>query len=138
MRRSGGLRDESGQAFAWVAVFLPALLVVLGLVVDGGRAFVSRRDLQNLADGAAAAAAMQIDTTTYATSNVVQLDPSRAQAAAEEYLGAHPAVSATVTVEATSVEVTVRERWPTVFLKLFGIQSVTMTARATAQADIGH
>jgi Flp pilus assembly protein TadG len=131
-------RDDRGQSLTWVAVFLPALLVVLGLVLDGGLAFANRRALQDLADGAAAAGAMQIETSAYATGGTVRIDASQAQSAAQTYLARHPSVSSTVTVGPTWVKVTVREAWPTVFMKLFGVRSVTMSATATATARIGQ
>jgi uncharacterized membrane protein len=130
--------DQRGQVLAWVAVFLPALLVVLGLVIDGGLAFAARRDLQDVADAAAQAGAMQLDPAVYATTGQVQLDPIQARAAAGDYLSAHPGVSPAVVAGPTWVQVTVRESWPTVFLRLFGVQQVTMAATATAFARIGH
>jgi len=130
--------DQRGQVIAWVAVFLPALLVVLGLVVDGGLAFTARRDLQDVADAAAQAGAMQIDQAAYAATGTLQLDPSQAGVAAGDYLSTHPGVSPAVAVGPTWVQVTVRESWPTVFLRLFGVREVTMAASATAYARIGH
>jgi uncharacterized membrane protein len=130
--------DQRGQVLAWVAVFLPALLVVLGLVIDGGLAFTARRDLQDVADAAAQAGAMQLDPAMYATTGQVRLNPIQARAAAAEYLSAHPEVSPTVIAGPTWIQVTVRQSWPTVFLKLFGVQEVTMTATATAFARIGY
>ena len=134
----GLVSDRHAQAIAWVAVFLPALLIVLGLVLDGGLAFTTRRDLQNLADGAARAGAMQVDQVAYTTNGTLQLDPGQAQTAAQVYLSAHPDVAARVTVGPTWVTVTVTESQPTVFLKLFGISAVTMSAHATANARIGQ
>jgi uncharacterized membrane protein len=131
-------RGERGQAIAWVAVFLPALLVVLGLVVDGGLAFAARRDLQDLADGAAAAGAMQIDQTTFVTSGAVQTDSAHAQTAALSYLASHPEVGADVKAGTNSVQVTVRETYTPVFLRLFGVRTVNLAATATADARIGH
>jgi uncharacterized membrane protein len=132
------LSGERGQVLTWIAVFLPALLVVLGLVVDGGLAFAARRDLQGLADAAAHAGAMQIDTTTYAATGQVQLSPDHARTAAEEYLSMHAGITSTIVVGPTWVRVTVGKSWPTVFLRLFGVRSVTMSATATAHARVGY
>ena len=81
-------RDERGQAMVLVALFLPALIAVAGLVTDGGMVFAERRALQNMADAAAAAGAMQINEYTYRASNGwnVVLDPAAARAAATDYL----------------------------------------------------
>ena len=71
-----------------VAIFLFALVAVAGLVADGGLVFAQRRDLQNVADAAAAAGAMQLDERAYRASSggTVALDASAAQAAATAYL----------------------------------------------------
>jgi Flp pilus assembly protein TadG len=130
--------DERGQAIAWVAVVLPALLVVLGLVLDGGLAFAARRDLQDVADAAAQAGAMQVDQTTYAATANVQLDPEQARQAATRSLSAHADVTPGVAVGSDWVQVTARKSWPTVFVRLFGVREMTMTATATAHARVGH
>ena len=53
--------DERGAAMVLVALWLVALVSVAGLVVDGGMLLAQRRALQNVADAAAAAGAMQLD-----------------------------------------------------------------------------
>lgn len=50
--------SERGQALIVVVLALVALIGVLGLVVDGGNAFMDRRGAQNAADSAALAAAL--------------------------------------------------------------------------------
>src|SRR5690606_8022285 len=57
--------DERGQALVLVAIFLLGLIAVAGLVADGGLVLAQRRDLQNAADAAAAAGAMQLDEDHY-------------------------------------------------------------------------
>ena len=54
-------RGEAGQALVWTAVMLPLFLSVIGLAIDAGTIFDARRELQNVADSAARAGAMQID-----------------------------------------------------------------------------
>gem|GEM_PF-5201525 len=53
--------EQSGQLVVWTAVMLPLFLSVIGLAADGGIAFGARRELQNVADSAARAGAMQVD-----------------------------------------------------------------------------
>ena len=48
---------ERGQALIVIALALVALAGITGLVVDGGNAFLDRRNAQNAADSAALAAA---------------------------------------------------------------------------------
>ncbi|HXF50067.1 MAG TPA: Tad domain-containing protein [Dehalococcoidia bacterium] len=49
--------EERGQILMLTALFAASLLGLAGLVIDGGRLYQQRRDLQNAADAGAAAAA---------------------------------------------------------------------------------
>ena len=60
--------EESGQVIVLVAILMVGLVAVVGLVTDGGMVFTQRRDLQNVADAAALAGAMQIDQDAYRAS----------------------------------------------------------------------
>ena len=53
--RPGALRDEHGQVIVLFALMLVALILAVGLVIDGGNAFLHRRTAQNAADLAAMA-----------------------------------------------------------------------------------
>ena len=56
MKRSGGVRERSeGQVLVLFAGGLLTLILFVGLVIDGGNAFLNRRDAQNTADLAALA-----------------------------------------------------------------------------------
>ncbi len=135
MKTSGG---ERGQTIVWVAVFLPALLVVLGLVVDGGLALNARRDLQNVADRAARAGAMQIDEAAYQQDGTLRLDPGRATVAAGSYAAGQAVSSVSVEAGVDDLRVTVQRSWPTAFLRLFGVRAVSMSATGLARGRSGH
>ena len=93
MSARGGLAGagESGSASVLAALFLLGLVSVAGLVADGGRVLAERRSLQNLADAAAAAGAMQLDASRYrASGGAVSLDAPRARRAAAGYLAPAP------------------------------------------------
>ncbi len=126
-------RDEPGQAIVLIALMLLALVALVGLVVEGGHVFAVRRDLQNVADAAALAAAQQLDLPAYRASRQVRLDPEAAERRA--YQMAHDEVpSAEVSVQSgtISVTVTLRKRIPTVFLGTIGVRSITLDASASA------
>jgi len=129
---------ERGQTIVWVAVFLPALLVVLGLVVDGGLALNARRDLQNVADRAARAGAMQIDEVAYKQDGTVRLDPTRASVAADSYAVGEAVSAVSVKAGVDELRVTVQRNYPTAFLRLFGVRAVSMSATGLARARPGH
>ena len=131
--------DEDGQAMVLVAIFLLGLVAVAGLVADGGMVLAQRRDLQNVADAAAAAGAMQLDESVYRASGGadVSLDQSSAYSAAVGYLSAEGGVTFTVTTSPTSVAVRVSRGASTAFLRVLGIESVTISASAAAEPRHG-
>ena len=67
-------RDESGQAFVFVAAILTALVGMAALVVDVGSWYQADRRLQTAADAAALAGAQELP-----------LEPSDAKSVAEQY-----------------------------------------------------
>ena len=76
---------DDGQVLVMVALMMVGVVSVVGLVSDGGLVFAQRRDLQNVADAAAAAGAMQIDEAVYRSSGEVVLDEQLARDAAALY-----------------------------------------------------
>jgi Flp pilus assembly protein TadG len=131
---------QHGQAILWVSVMLPLFLSIVGLAVDGGLAFAARRDLQNAADAAARAGAMQIDERAYRESSGanVRLNPEDARRVASEYLaGQQPDLEVAILVESDRVEVRLASEAPTSFLRLVGIKSMRVSASAVAQLRYG-
>ena len=135
-----GRAAEAGQAIVWVAVMLPLLLSVVGLAIDAGIVFSARRDLQNVADSAARAGAMQVDEPTYRASSgaSVVLDQAAAREIAGEYAASQGrGMAATVGVEPQRVVVSVSREVPTSFLRLAGITMVRVIATAPAEVRYG-
>lgn len=131
---------ESGQAIVWAAVMLPLFLSVVGLAIDAGIVFSARRELQNVADSAARAGAMQVDERTYRASpgTSVVLDQTAAQQLATEYAASHgKGLAARVGVEPQRVVVSVSRDVPTGFLRLVGITTVRVSATAPAELRYG-
>ncbi|MCL4230931.1 MAG: hypothetical protein KJ053_05080 [Dehalococcoidia bacterium] len=131
------LRREDGQALVMVAVMMVGLVSVVGLVSDGGLVFAQRRDLQNAADAAAAAAAMQIDEDAYRATGDVVLDERWAHETAARYLAAEDGVSYEILTSPDSVEVSVSQQASTSFLGLIGIDDMGVSARASAEPRYG-
>lgn len=135
-----GLRGEAGQAMIWVVVMLPLFLSIIGLSIDAGTVFDARRELQNVADSAARAGAMQIDQTTYRASSgaTVVLDPNAARSAAATYIANQgPGFAASIDVGSSDVTVRVSRDVPTSFLRLVGISTIHITATAPAAPRYG-
>jgi Flp pilus assembly protein TadG len=131
---------ERGQVIVWVAVMLPLFLSIVGLAIDGGTVFDARRELQNVADSAARAGAMQIDQGVYRQSSgaTVVLDIPAARQAAAAYLSSQgQGFAATIDVEPKRVVVQVSRNVTTSFLRLVGIRDVRITASSPAAPRYG-
>ncbi len=123
---------EKGSVTVFVVGVLLALIVMGGLVFDGGALMAGHRQADAEAEGAARAAAERISIPAL-RSGLVQLNRSEATAAAEGYL-AHDGHVGTVAVTRNTVTVTVTYRVGMQVLGLIGIRSksVTGTGHATA------
>ena len=132
-------REESGQVIVLVAVLMVGLVAVVGLVTDGGLVFTQKRDLQNVADAAALAGAMQVDQDAYRATGgaTVVLDQTAAYQAAVEYLRAEGGLAYSVVTRPARVEVSVSRRASTGFLRMVGINGVDISASATAEPRHG-
>ena len=141
VRLVGLLRTaHRGQAIVWTAVMLPLFLAIVGLAADGGLVFSARRELQNVADSAARAGAQQIDVRAYRESRgrAVVLDEPAARRIAAEYAATQGASRDTrIEVEPSRVQVGLSRDAPTSFLRLVGVDSVRVTAAATAEVRHG-
>jgi uncharacterized membrane protein len=95
-------RGERGSVSLIVVLFIPALLLAAGLVLDGGRQLQARRD----ADAAASAAARAAVQLSRPEAFARQLDPGQAVSRGEAEL-ARQGMSGSVTVSGEIVRVTV-------------------------------
>ncbi|HLG72302.1 MAG TPA: pilus assembly protein TadG-related protein [Chloroflexota bacterium] len=131
---------ERAVVAAWVAVMMPFFLTAVGLTLDGGLVFDARRELQNTADAAARAGAMQVDQQVYRDSNgtTVVLDQDGARATAAQYVSSQePDVQAVISSDDQHVLVSVSRDVPTNFLRIAGIDKVHIAATAPAEVRYG-
>ena len=131
------LCNDEGQVLVMVALMMVGVVSVVGLVADGGLVFAQRRDLQNAADAAAAAGAMQIDEAVYRATGEVVLDEPLAREAAVLYLGAEGDLDYEVSVQPGRVEVAVSRQASTGFLRVIGIDGIEVSASASAEPRYG-
>jgi len=125
------IQDERGAVLVAGLLLTLALLIVIGAAVDIGRAFIERRALVSLADQAALSGSQSVDLAALHAGKLV-LDPSQAQASATAVLESEPRVQAHATASPASVTVEVKRTIPTVLLRLVGVPTLTVKARATA------
>lgn len=133
-------KEERGQVTVLVLGLALVVFAVAGLAVDGTRAFLLRRTLQNAADSAALAAASTLDPSAYYSTGGgdVTLDAraARAQAAAtlaQRGVGARSGVE----IGATTVRIVLRDQVPTTFLRLIGVSQLPVAVEATAEPIAG-
>ena len=128
--------DEAGMVTAFVVIFTLALLVMAGLVLDGGLALSAKVQAIDGAQAAARAGAQAIDIPLYRSTGQITLDPTQAAADAEAYL-AQSGHTGTVTVNGEQVTVTVTISQPTQLLSLVGVTHITVSGSGTATAEQG-
>lgn len=124
-------RDQRGQSVSvFVTVVFAALIMTAGLVIDGGQKVAAASRAEAAAAGAARAAANAGVTQTLAGAR-----PSDAAArAARAFLAGQPDVSGSASVSNGVVTVHAHATEPTLFLSLIGIDSVSATGTARANA----
>jgi hypothetical protein len=110
-----------------------ALVVLAGLVLDGGAALAAHGRAADTAQQAARAGADALDDQSLRSSTPGGLvtDPAAAHQAAAEVLAAAD-LTGDITVTGTAVTVTARATNPTAILAIVGITRVGGTATATA------
>ena len=149
--------DDRGAVLIFLALALVGLIALAGLVLDGGRAYGERRQMQNAADSASMAATRQLDR--YLTNQ--STDARTILAAARDTAEQNGAERASVTCrlvrfdrsvigpcptgptmpqatkdEAAGVVVTTTQTQGTYFIRVVG--NTTFTAGASATAQIGR
>jgi Flp pilus assembly protein TadG len=151
--------EESGSILAVTALSLVAILAILGFAIDVGRFRYIKRNLQNAADAAALAAALEARTCG-TTGACTAMQAAAKDALVENGLAATTTLTnctgaagsgVTLTVnnppcavssdpnegKTNYAEAIVSEQVPTYFAGLVGMRSVTVSARAEAGRGVG-
>lgn len=124
-------RDERGQSVSvFVTVVFAALIMTAGLVIDGGQKIAAASRAETAAAGAARAAANAGVTQTLAGNSPADASLRAARA----FLAGQPDVSGSASVSNGVVTIRTRAEEPTIFLSLIGINSVSATGSAEANA----
>lgn len=129
---------DRGSASLFLTVLLPGLLLLLGLVIDGGLKARAIAAADTLAAQTARTAAQALDVPSVLTGTRVAADPAQARAAAQTYLTANHATG-TVTIADRGRRITVHVTLtrPTTVLGLIGIHQITAHGSATATLTTG-
>jgi hypothetical protein len=135
-RWASRLRSDRGSATAWAIGIVAVVALLSGAVLDGGNAMAARVQALDIAQQAARAGANQLDLGALRNQGVVRLDPGAAQAAADAFLR-QAGANGTATATTAQVTVTVTRSQPTLVLQAIGVDSIGMTATATAIPQTG-
>ncbi len=130
------VRGEQGQVTVLILGLALVVFAVSGLAVDGTRAFLFRRTLQNSADAASLAAASELDEREFYASagRVRALDADDAERAAHRWLSLRGlGARSDVRVEGDRVIIVLRDEVPTSFLALVGIDHIPVAVLAAAE-----
>jgi hypothetical protein len=129
-------RGEEGTVTAFVVIFTLALILLAGLVVDGGLTLAARVQAIDEAQAAARAGAQAIDLATYRADGPLVLQSDQARQAALDYL-ATTGHDGTVYVHDNQVDVTVHITQPMQILGIAGIGDMTDTGHGSARPEHG-
>jgi Putative Flp pilus-assembly TadE/G-like len=135
------MTDEQGQVSVLALGLALISLVIAGLAVDGTKAFLMRRTLQNAADSASLAGAGEIDRDDYYSSGGqdVGLSVQGAARTAREQLNRR-AIDADVSLEVDDdgISLVLRGSSDTLFLGLIGISEVPVAVESNATPITGE
>ncbi len=146
--------DESGQTLVVAALCMAILIGMLGLVVDAGVLSYEKAQLQNAADAAALAGALELSTCG-STANCAVLQTAAQDALVENGLSGSTLYTGCATTAGTGlklmvnnppctvasdpnrgkttvVETVVSKSFPTTFVGIFGLKTVPVSVRAEA------
>lgn len=126
-------RDDTGSVALYLSLFMVALLVIAGLVIDGGAAIAARARAADLAEQAARAGADALVPASLRGMSPAELrvDPAAARTAADRVLSLGGATGE-VAVSGLDVSVTAQVPRQAAVLSAVGIDDLTGTATATA------
>jgi len=126
-RRATG---DRGSMTAFVAVTAVALVMLAGMVYDGGQVVSATARARSDAAKAARAGAQEIDLTALRSTGETALDPARAEESALAYLD-EAGATGTVTVDGPKITVTVTINQP---MHILPLPDRTVVATETATA----
>jgi Flp pilus assembly protein TadG len=143
-----GVQTERGSTLFIVAASLVALLLLAGLAIDLGWLYVGRTEAQRAADAAALAGAEQFVSSTFTSGGVTQgevttlADNAAVTTAELNKVGGQTLVATDITAGPPDfsrsgnplITVQVTKSLPTFFMKIFGWNTITVGASATAEA----
>ncbi|CAG0945069.1 hypothetical protein ANRL1_02101 [Anaerolineae bacterium] len=134
------LCDERGQYLVQTVVLLPMLMILVGLVLDGGSMYWQYRRAEITVNAAAQAASHAIDVEYFRQTNQVRLDSGEAWSAASGFVNINQRGQMQVTgiqIGNNQVIVNANAEVQTIFFRLAGISSLSMRVEGRAYPAFG-
>lgn len=129
-------RDDQGSATPFVVGLALTLVVMAGLVADGGGALNARMRLADDVEHAAIAGAQSTDELHLRETGELVIDEGEAEQRIRDHLAGKGYHNITMNVDATTVTVHAELTVPTKTLSLIGIDRFDVEATATSEAEI--
>ncbi len=136
MRRN----DQRGQSLVLVVISLTVLLGMAALVLDLGLGWYAKRQLQASVDSAALAGAQELPSSANAIARAHEYmlkNPTRGVDGVQDTTITKCIASAPGCAPVNAVQVSARANADTAFARVFGINSMTIGAKATACQPCG-
>lgn len=132
--RARAAQRDRGSMSLFFAVTTVAILMVMGLLVDGGGALNTANRATSIAQEAARTAGQQLDPAQAIEGTAITIDPDAATGAAQDYLAtADVTGNVEITDGGQSITVTVHDTYNTLFAQFVGKGTIHVTGTATAQ-----
>ncbi|MCL4488309.1 MAG: pilus assembly protein [Chloroflexi bacterium] len=132
--------NEAGQYLVQTVILLPVMLILAGLVLDGGWMYWQYRRAEIAVNAAAQAASHAIDVEHFRETNEVRLGNGEAYGAASGYVNINQRGQMQVTgiyIGPNRVIVDADAQVQTIFFRLAGISSLSMRVEGQAYPAFG-
>ena len=133
-------RDERGQYLVQTVILLPMMMILVGLVLDGGWMYWQYRRAEIAVNASAQAASHAIDVECFRETNQVRLDAGEAWSAASGFVNINQRGQMQVTgiyIGNNQVIVDANAQVQTIFFRLAGISSLSMRVEGRAYPAFG-
>lgn len=133
-------RSERGQYLVQTVILLPMMMMLVGLVLDGGWMYWQYRRAEITVNAAAQAASHAIDVEYFRETNQVRLDSGEAWGVASGFVNINQRGQMYVTgihIGNNQVIVNANAEVQTIFFRLAGISSLSMRVEGRAYPAFG-
>jgi uncharacterized membrane protein len=134
------LNNQSGQYLVQAVILLPMMMILVGLVLDGGWMYWQYRRAEIAVNAAAQAASHAIDVEYFRETNQVRLDQGEAWSAVSGFVNINQRGQMQVTgiyIGDNQVIVNANAQVQTIFFRLAGISSFSMRVEGRAYPAFG-